>query len=127
MKRIINTFVAVVMSVLLSVIPLISVSASAKDVTVPRIWIHGFMNSKVYDDVSDPNSALSWPPTEEEITNAVKESVPAFTELAVTRNWERFGNEMGKITGKLFSRAMNNPDGTVKVGSGIRFEYPERS
>lgn len=127
MKRIINTFVAVVMSVLLSVVPLISVSASAKDVTVPRIWIHGFMNSKIYDDVSDPNSALSWPPTEEEITNAVKESVPAFTELAVTRNWERFGKEMGKITGKLFSRAMNNPDGTVKEGSGIRFEYPEKS
>lgn len=127
MKRIINAFVAVVMSVLLSVVPLISVSASAKDVTVPRIWIHGFMNSKVYEDVSDPNSPLAWPPTEEEITNAVKESVPAFTELAVTRNWERFGKEMGKITGKLFSRAMNNPDGTVKEGSGIRFEYPEKS
>lgn len=127
MKRIINAFVAVVMSVLLSVVPLISVSASAKDVTVPRIWIHGFMNSKVYEDVSDPNSPLAWPPTQEEITTAVEESVPAFTELAVTRNWERFGKEMGKITGKLFSRAMNNPDGTVKEGSGIRFEYPEKS
>ncbi len=85
------------------------------------------MNSKVYENVSDPNSPLAWPPTQEEITTAVEESVPAFAKLAVTKDWDTFGKEMGEITGKLFSRAMNNPDGTVREGSGIRFEYPAKS
>ncbi len=119
--------IAAVMSILIFIVPMLSVAASAKDDKVPRIWIHGFMNSKVYEDVSDPNSALAWPPTEEEITTAVEESVPAFAKLAVTKDWDSFGKEMGKITGKLFSRAMNNPDGTVKEGSGIRFEYPAKN
>lgn len=118
--------VAAVMALLILIVPLLSVAATAKDSAIPRIWVHGFMSSKVYDDASDPDSALSWPPTEKEITDAVKESIPAFTKLAVTEDWDSFGKKMGEITGKLFERAMNNPDGTVKEGSGIRFEYPAK-
>ena len=116
-----------IMALLIFIVPLLSVAATDADKPVPRIWVHGFMSSQVYEDISDPNSALAWPPTEEEITTAVKDSVPAFAELALTKDWEHFGKEMGQITGKLFSRAMNNPDGTVKEGSGIRFEYPAKS
>ena len=122
-----KSIIAAVTAILIFIVPMLSVVASAKNDTVPRIWIHGFMNSKVYEDVSDPNSPLAWPPTQEEITTAVEESVPAFAKLAVTKDWDTFGKEMGEITGKLFSRAMNNPDGTVREGSGIRFEYPAKS
>lgn len=118
--------IAAIMALLIFAVPMLSVIATAKDSEVPRIWVHGFMSSQVYDDVSDPDSALSWPPTTEEITTAVKDSVPAFTELAITKDWDRFGKEMGEITNKLFSRAINNPDGSVKDGSGIRFEYPSK-
>lgn len=122
-----KSIIAAVTAILIFIVPMLSVVASAKNDTVPRIWIHGFMNSKVYEDVSDPNSPLAWPPMQEEITTAVEESVPAFAKLAVTKDWDTFGKEMGEITGKLFSRAMNNPDGTVRDGSGIRFEYPAKS
>ena len=122
-----KSIIAAVTAILIFIVPMLSVVVSAKNDTVPRIWIHGFMNSKVYEDVSDPNSPLAWPPTQEEITTAVEESVPAFAKLAVTKDWDTFGKEMGEITGKLFSRAMNNPDGTVREGSGIRFEYPAKS
>lgn len=119
--------IAVVMAALILIVPILSVVASAQEADCPRIWIHGFMSSNVYDDVNDPNSLLSWPPSEQEITTAVKESLPVFGEFAITRDWEKFGNSMGKITGKLFERATNNPDGTVKEGSGIRFTYPKKS
>lgn len=91
-----------IMALLIFIVPLLSVAATDADKPVPRIWVHGFMSSQVYEDISDPNSALAWPPTEEEITTAVKDSVPAFAELALTKDWDHFGKEMGQITGKLF-------------------------
>ena len=114
-----KSIIAAVTAILIFIVPMLSVVVSAKNDTVPRIWIHGFMNSKVYEDVSDPNSPLAWPPTQEEITTAVEESVPAFAKLAVTKDWDTFGKEMGEITGKLVSRAMNNPDGTVREGFAL--------
>lgn len=107
------------------VVPLLSVSASAKESECPRIRVHGFMGSDIYDDPSDPDSPLSWPPSGEEILTAVKESVPALAEFAITRDWDKLGCSLGDIAGKVFSRATNNPDGTVKDGSGVRFEYPD--
>ena len=80
-----KSIIAAVTAILIFIVPMLSVVVSAKNDTVPRIWIHGFMNSKVYEDVSDPNSPLEWPPTQEEITTAVEESVPAFAKLAVDR------------------------------------------
>lgn len=126
-RKVFRGYVAAVTAILILVLPLLSVAASAKDEKCPRIWVHGFMSSTVYDDVDDPDSLPSWPPTEQEITTAVKESVPVFAKFAVTKDWDSFGREMGTVAGKLFSRAMNNPDGSVKEGSGIRFEYPPES
>lgn len=123
MKRKFKGFVAAVIALIICVMPMLSVIAAA-DEQLPRIWVHGFMNSTVYENISDPNSGVAWPPSAEDITNAVKESVPAFSKLAVTGDWDSFGKEMGDITRKVFDKAMNNPDGTVKTGSGVRFEYP---
>ena len=126
-RKILRGYVAAVTAILIVIVPLLSVAATAKDEKCPRIWVHGFMSSTVYDDVDDPDSLPSWPPTEEEITAAVKESIPVFAEFALTKDWDDFGKSMGDVTAKLFSRAMNNPDGTVKEGSGIRFKYPSKS
>ncbi len=117
-------FIAAFIALLICVIPMLSVIAAAENEQLPRIWVHGFMNSTVYENIFDPDSEAAWPPSEEDITTAVKESVPAFSKLAVTGDWDSFGKEMGDITRKVFDKAMNNPDGTVKFGSGVRFKYP---
>ena len=51
-----KSIIAAVTAILIFIVPMLSVVVSAKNDTVPRIWIHGFMNSKVYEDVSDPKS-----------------------------------------------------------------------
>ena len=123
-RRIIKGAVAAVTALLILIVPLLTVAASAKTESCPRVWVHGFMGSTVYENADDPDSLPAWPPTSDEILGAVKSSVPALTELALTKNWERFGEEMGDIAAEVFARAMNNPDGTVKEGSGVHFEYP---
>lgn len=123
-RRIIKGTVAAVTALLILIVPLLTVAASAKTEICPRVWVHGFMATTVYEDADDPDSLPAWPPTSDEILGAVKSSVPALAELALTKNWDRFGEEMGDIAADVFARAMNNPDGTVKDGSGVHFEYP---
>ena len=44
-----------IMALLIFIVPLLSVAATDADKPVPRIWVHGFMSSQVYEDISDPN------------------------------------------------------------------------
>ena len=41
-----KSIIAAVTAILIFIVPMLSVVVSAKNDTVPRIWIHGFMNSR---------------------------------------------------------------------------------
>ena len=46
-RRIIKGAVAAVTALLILIVPLLTVAASAKTEICPRVWVHGFMGSTV--------------------------------------------------------------------------------
>ena len=118
---------AMVLALVICLVPMLTVLANAGDLkTVPIISVHGLMASDIYIDPTDPDSELAWPPSGDAILEAVKEAVPSIAKLALTKNWDDFGDDVCEITTKLFSPIYCQHDGTAGK-SGVRFKYPAAS
>ena len=125
-KKITFRLMAIFMALVVCLVPALTVIAGAKgEESVPIITIHGLMASDIYVDKNDPDSDLAWPPSTDAILTAVKEALPSIANLAVTKNWEKFGSDVCDIANKLFEPIFCGEDGTVTNGSGVIFEYPE--
>ncbi len=119
-----------VFSVLLALtmlLPLFSlVGAAAVDPQLkkdcPEIYIHGFIASRVALDVSDPDSEEVFPPSTDEILDAVKKAIPALAKLSVTRNYDKFADELIPIVNDLFYKSELDEYGNPRVAtSGVDF------
>lgn len=125
-KKISFRLLAIFMALIVCLVPTLTVLASAKgEESVPIITVHGLMASDIYVDANDPDSGLAWPPSTDAILTAVKDALPSIANLALTKNWEKFGDDLCDIVGEMFAPIYCGEDGTPTNGSGIIFEYPE--
>lgn len=124
-KKISFRLLAVVMALVVCLVPMLAVIANAQgEESVPIISIHGLMASDVWVDPNDPDSELAWPPSKDLILEAVKSAVPAIANIAITKDWQKFGDDVCDIAKKMFAPIYCGEDGSVVNGSGIRFTYP---
>lgn len=93
----------------------------------PYIFVHGFMGSTVYRNPDDENSEAIFPPSGDSIKTAILKGIPALLGVLITHNWSKFGDKATEICDILFSPSYLAPDGEVHDGSGVRWEYPDKS
>ncbi len=92
----------------------------------PQIYIHGFMSKDVYTDVDDPDSETAWPVSQNSILTAVSKILIPLAKLTLTKDLEKFGEEIAVIVDELFAPVCLGFSGEIENNSGIRFEYPEK-
>lgn len=125
-KNFVAKIFTVALALVVCLVPMLTVLANAQgEESVPIIDIHGLMASDIYVDPNDPDSELAWPPTVDSILEAVKEAVPSIASFALTNDWDTFGDDVCRITEKMFKPVYLSSEGTVNNTSGVRFTYPE--
>lgn len=92
----------------------------------PYIYVHGFMGSTIYVDPDDPDSEAAWPPSSDRIKSAVGKILPSMLKVMITRNWERFADEVIPAVNEMFDPIYLNDSGEVPNKSGVRFSYPAK-
>jgi len=124
-KKISFKLIAVVLALVICLVPMFTVLASAKPVKVgPIVNVHGLMASDIYNDVNNPDAGLAWPPSNDAILDTVKGAIPALAKFAATQDWETFGEDVCVVANKLFEPVVCNPDGTANGNTGVIFKYP---
>ncbi len=128
MKKVVKKSVAVILALCICLCVCMTAVADTGSVkrTCPQIHVHGFMASEIYVDKDDPDSGLAWPPSTDAILDTVKKALPAIAKFAVTKNYDKFGEELAVAAKDLFSDICSDYNGEVTNGSGLRFEYPEK-
>lgn len=97
---------------------------NAVDITCPTIYIHGFACGDIYADMGTENEKIVWPMQNDLIMTAVKTAIAPIANYLLTHNWAAFEDALIEVVNLLFSGAWNNPDGTTKENSGIKWTYP---
>lgn len=112
---------------LTSVLPMFAFAEEAEEkaYTCPHVYVPGFMSSDIVTDKTDPDSKLIYPWSTEDILKMVKGLIPALGRLSLTRDWDRFAEDVNTETGKFFGPSMVDGNGMPADGSGVYFEYPE--
>ncbi len=103
----------------------ISENSDDANITCPTIYIHGFACGDIYTDIGTENETVVWPMQGDIIMQAVKTAIAPITNYLITHNWSAFEDALVEVVNLLFSGAWNNPDGTPKENSGIKWVYPE--
>lgn len=99
--------------------------ANAQEVkNIVEIDMRGFMSYTIYEDKNDPNSSPAFPPSSDKIKKTVKQLIPAMTELAVSRNWDKFGEEIVPAINELMFPLAYGDNGEEIYGTGVHFTYP---
>lgn len=132
-KKSVRRLICLVLAFTLCFSPMMTASAESEKkeasyvADCPYIYIHGFMGTNVYENPSDPDSDVVFPPSGDEIKTAVKKGIPAILRVLFTHDWTTFGNDAVDICNILFEDSFLAPDGTASDGSGVRFTYPQKS
>ena len=116
MKKLLSLLLAIIM-----VFTCMSVAFAAEDYkqTCPVIFVPGFSSSTLYSDVTDDDTAMSFPGVDA-ILEAVKDTLlPALASYAVTRDTDKLTDTVTKRINVMFDGWFNESDGSVPDGSGI--------
>lgn len=120
--------IALFLVVILATTPLsVSIASAQSEVNCPYIKVHGYMADAIYRVKNDPTSEILWPPSKEKILAVVEECVPALLEFLVTKNYDDLGDKIIGPLKELFSGANLDKNGLPSDGSGIVFNYPNKS
>ncbi len=129
MKKILFKAIAVILTLTLCVTVLVPAFAAddneAINRTCPKVYVPGFMTSLIYADVDDPDSDVIWPPSQDRILSAVEDAIIPIADLAVTKNFDRFGTNLSGVVDELFAPACLDYNGEPQEGTGVIFEYPD--
>ncbi len=128
MKKIILKSISLILALVLCItatVPSFAQNETELNRNCPRIYIPGFMTSLIYADVNDPNSEVIWPPSQDAILAAVEKALLPIADLAITKNFDRFGTNLSAVLDELFEPSCLGYDGEPKEGTGIIFNYPE--
>lgn len=118
---------AVILTLMLAIVPLVSVSAAGVGVQkCPTIEIPGFMSKTIYAEAGNPYSASVWPPATDSIVKTALKIVPDIALFCVDKNWDRFAINAFPKAGELLDPACCDVNGEVTNGTGICFEYPAK-
>lgn len=91
----------------------------------PYIKVLGLMSTDIYVDKSDPSSGTVWPPQTGIVIKDVLKLLPSLFELALTKNYSRFGEKLYAAVYDIFSPLYMYGTGEVQNKSGTIFTYPE--
>ncbi len=94
-------------------------------VTCPTIYIHGFACGDIYAGIGTDDETVVWPMQGDIIMTAVETAIAPIANYLLTHNWSAFEDALIEVVNILFSGAWNNPDGTPKENTGIKWTYPE--
>ncbi len=95
------------------------------NITCPTIYIHGFACGDIYAEMGTENETIVWPMQGDIIMQAVETAIAPIANYLLTHNWSAFEDALIEVVNLLFSGAWNNPDGTAKENTGIKWTYPE--
>lgn len=125
MKKLLAALLALVM--LLTSLSVTAFAYDTKSVSYPTVKVHGFMSRDVLADKNDRDSDVLWPPSTDLILDAVKKAVPSLAKFAVTRDWQKLGDEITPLVKSIFEPAFLDENGNAKGDSGVYFVYPAAS
>ena len=117
---------AVILTLVLVLTPVLSVAASAASVKrdIPMIDVHGFMASKIYKDKDDPSQGYIWDWSQEEILDLIKTALPIIAKYFVLDDWDGMANAILPLVLEFFDGCILEPDGSPAGNTGVDFEYP---
>ncbi len=116
---------AVLLTVVLTLLCAASAFAAAPEDAVPSIYVHGFMGSDILADRNDPDSKVVWGPDMNALLGDVKGALPSLVTSLALKNWERFVDKALEVLEPYFTPAFYADDGTPGNSSGVWFVYPE--
>ncbi len=102
-----------------------SAENSQTEITCPTIYIHGFACGDIYAGIDTEDETVVWPMQGDVIMTAVETAIAPIANYLLTHNWSAFEDALIEVVNILFSGAWNNPDGTPKENTGIKWTYPE--
>ena len=117
-------FFAVVLTLIMAAVPLLSCVASAETYLTPVIHVPGIYTTDIYADLGTENERLAFPPSQEAINECVNELPKAALKFAQSADWKGLSNIVSPMICKLFEDFACNADGSPKEGTGIKWTYP---
>ena len=120
-------FLALFLSLVLILTPVISLSASAAaSVTrdIPMINVHGFIASDIYKDKDDPSQGYIWNWSQEEILDLIKKALPIIAKYFFLDDWDGMANAILPLVQDFFDGCINEPDGSAPGNTAVDFDYP---
>lgn len=121
LSKLLALTLAVIMAV--SVMPM---TLAAEADTCPVIFVPGINSSRLYTDVDDTSTEMSFPGMDEIKPLIAKELVPALIAYAADKDVDKLASVISEQCNILFEDYYLNPDGTAKGNSGAILRYPSR-
>lgn len=120
----IKKVIAVLLSVLmaLSVMPIAFAETISFSQNCPYIFIHGYAANTIYDDPSDPDSRMLFPPSTENIIKAVENAAPALCAYLINEDGKMLADAVVPLVQELFGNFGLDRDGNPIGNSGIRYK-----
>lgn len=125
MKKLLSVLLA--LALMLTSLSAFAFAADADKNEYPRIKVHGFMSRDILADKDNEDSDVLWPPAADTILDAVKKALPSLAKFAVTRDWNKLGQDITPLAKEIFAPAFLDENGNAKGNSGVYFVYPEAS
>ena len=124
-------FVSILLCALLALTPL-CLPAGAADggsgasytADCPYVKVLGLMSTDIYADKDDPSQGTVWPPQAGVVVKDVLKLVPSLFELAITKNYGKFGPKLYDAVHDIFAPLYFYNEARVTNNSGPIFEYP---
>ncbi|MCR4615932.1 MAG: hypothetical protein K5756_07285 [Clostridiales bacterium] len=124
-KRRTIKFFAVILTLVLAAVPLLSCIASAEQsYPTPIICVPGVYTANIYAGLGTENERLAFPPTQEAIDECVNGLPQTVFKLAQNADWKGLSDAVSPIICKLFEDFACDADGSPKEGTGIKWSYP---
>ena len=107
--------------VLLTVFSLSSsaLAAEESEKDMPLIYIPGFTSSNVYDDISNPDTLVGYPTSEDILSIVTEAFIPALIVFSADKNTDKLVTTVTDRVNDAFAYWFNEPTGEAKEGSGI--------
>lgn len=126
--KISKKLLALVLSLVLLLTPVIPFAASAAAASVkrdiPMIDVHGFMAAPIFKDKDDPSQGYIWDWSQEEILDLVKAGLPIIAKYFFLDDWDGMANAILPLVLDFFDGCILEPDGSAAGNTGVDFEYP---
>lgn len=117
--------ISLVLALILLALPLTSSMALAEtEALIPVIHVPGVNTKDIFKNPGTEDATLVFPPSSDTITEVVSALPVPIAKLAITRDWDAFGDDILPLINTLFKTMACNPDGSIDDDIGIDWSWP---